>query len=186
MAQALAELTDEHARVVLVPAFLAAGYHVRTDLPAQLDAIGATARVEITPALGADPALVHAAAQRLRGAGWRPGDAVVLGAAGSSESRARAEVRDAARAMGRRLGTPVHVGYLAGGGPRLADVVEQLGSRRRRVAVASWLLAPGFFQDRLNSCAAQIRAPSLAGHRGVVDAVLARYRRACLMAAEAA
>lgn len=169
---------------VVVPTFLASGYHVRTDLPAQLDDLGVRDAVSVAPALGADPMLVAAAADRVRAAGWRPGDAVVLGAAGSSDPDARAEVRRAARALGRELDTPVRVGFLASGrGPRLDDVLAESGVGGRRVTVASWLLAPGFFQTRLDECGAAVRASSLAGHPGVRDTVLARYRAGCRTAA---
>jgi len=60
------------AEVVVLPAFLAAGYHVRRDLPAQLAAAGLVGRTRLTPVLGADPRLVAAAEDRLRDAGWRP------------------------------------------------------------------------------------------------------------------
>ena len=79
---------------VVVPAFLASGYHVRTDLPAQLAACGVTPeRFRVTPAVGPDPLLARAARARLAEAGWTYGDAVVLAAAGSSDAAALAEVR---------------------------------------------------------------------------------------------
>src|SRR3954452_12829565 len=85
---------------VVVPAFLASGYHVRTDLPAQLHDAGATdARFVVTRALGPDPLVVRATARRLAEAGWRYGDAVVLAAAGSSDPAALAEVRAAGRLL---------------------------------------------------------------------------------------
>src|SRR5215207_987522 len=60
---------------VVVPAFLASGYHVRVDLPAQLAAAGAAVqRFPVSPALGPDPLLVRAARARLVEAGWRHGD----------------------------------------------------------------------------------------------------------------
>lgn len=164
------------AEVVVVPAFLAAGYHVRHDLPAQLAAAGLAGRARVTPVLGADPGLVAAAEDRLRAAGWCPGDATVLAAAGSSDAGARAEVAVAARALGRRLGYPVRVGYLAGGAPKLADVVASArAGGRRRVAVASWLLAPGVFQRRVDDVAADVAAAPLGLHPGVLHAVLSTY-----------
>ena len=132
-------------------------------------------RVQLSPALGADPLLVDAAEARLRAAGWRPGDATVLAAAGSSDPSARAEVAGVARALGRRLGCSVRVGYLASGAPRLADVVAELRGHGRRVAVASWLLAPGVFQRRLLSAGADVSADPLGVRRDIVDAVLTRY-----------
>src|SRR3954465_4505494 len=85
---------------VVVPAFLASGYHVRTDLPAQLAECGAAPeRFPVTPALGPDPLLARATLDRLAEAGWRHGDAVVLAAAGSSDPAALAEVRVAGRLL---------------------------------------------------------------------------------------
>ncbi|HXV93973.1 MAG TPA: CbiX/SirB N-terminal domain-containing protein, partial [Pseudonocardia sp.] len=99
---------------VVVPAFLAAGYHVRVDLPAQLAEAGADpARFPVTPALGPDPLLTRAALDRLTAAGWRPGDAVVLAAAGSSDPVALGEVRTAGRMLGAAVGRRVRVGYVA-------------------------------------------------------------------------
>ncbi|WP_308258133.1 sirohydrochlorin chelatase, partial [Pseudonocardia lacus] len=84
-ADAVAELDGP---CVAVPMFLAAGYHVRTDVPAQLAAFD---DVLVAETFGPDPALVVAAAERLTEAGARPGDAVVLAVAGSSDARARAD-----------------------------------------------------------------------------------------------
>jgi sirohydrochlorin ferrochelatase len=166
------------ADVVVLPMFLAAGYHVRRDLPAQLAAAGLADRAVLTPVLGADPRLVLAAEDRLRAAGWRRGDATVLAAAGSSDPNARAEVAVAARALGRRLGCPVRVGYLAGGEPSVGELVTRAGSSGRRVAVASWLLAPGEFGRRLAGAGADVVAAPLGPHPEVVRAVLARYAAA--------
>ena len=93
---------------VLVPAFLSTGYHVHTDIPAQILLSGRT-DVVATPPVGPAPALVAALADRLAEAGARPDDAVVLGAAGSRDPAARAEVVTLAQALGRRLGTAVSV-----------------------------------------------------------------------------
>jgi sirohydrochlorin ferrochelatase len=166
---------------VVVPAFLAAGYHVRSDLPAQVAAAGYTGRVRLTPLLGPDPAVIAAAADRLLRAGWRPDDVVVLGAAGSRDPRAAEDLRRAAAALSRRLGSEVRAGYLASGEPRLPELVERL--RRgpafgRRVTAASWLLAPGFFQRRLQDCGADRVSEPLGVHAAVVRAVVARYKEA--------
>ena len=164
---------------VVVPAFLASGYHVRTDLPAQLTACGRrAARFTITPALGPDPLLVRAALDRLADAGWRPGDAVVLAAAGSSDPNALADVRAAAGLLAAAAGRSVRVGYAAAV-PRVEELVA--GLRRAgaaRVAVASWLLAPGFYQRRLAACGADLVTAPLGTHPAVVAAVVDRYRAA--------
>jgi sirohydrochlorin ferrochelatase len=163
--------------LVVVPAFLASGYHVRTDLPAQLAACGAVGgRVAVTPALGPDPLVVRAAARRLAAAGWRPGDAVVLAAAGSSDPAALAEVRAAARTLAVEVGRRVRVGFAATAVPRVDALVAELrAAGERRIAVASWLLAPGLFHTRLASAGADVVAAPLGAHPDVVATVVARY-----------
>ena len=99
---------------VVVPAFLASGYHVRTDLPAQLaDCMAPPERFPVTPAIGPDLMLARAARARLAEAGWQYGDAVVLAAAGSSDAAALAEVRAAGRMLAAEVGRRVRVGFVA-------------------------------------------------------------------------
>jgi sirohydrochlorin ferrochelatase len=156
---------------VVVPAFLAAGYHVRVDIPQQ---IGARPDVVVTPPLGVDA--VAAVRDRLREAGLRRGDAVVLAAAGSSDARALADVRRAAGLLGATA-----VGYVATATPRVADVVAEVRERcgpRQRVAVASWLLAPGVFHGSLAECGADVVSAPIGAHPLVVDVLLRRYYEA--------
>ncbi|MCP2249487.1 sirohydrochlorin chelatase [Lentzea aerocolonigenes] len=157
---------------VVVPAFLAAGYHVRVDIPQQ---IGSRPDVVVTPPLGVDA--VAAVRDRLREAGFRRGDAVVLAAAGSSDARALADVRRAAGLLGASA-----VGYVATATPRVPDVVaevrERRGMRGRRVAVASWLLAPGVFHGSLAECGADVVSAPIGAHPLVVDVLLRRYYEA--------
>jgi sirohydrochlorin ferrochelatase len=152
---------------VVVPAFLAAGYHVRVDIPAQVRASEVDALV--TEPLGAD--LVPVALHRLREAGWRPGDPVALAAAGSADPHALADVRVAAARLAAHTG-PVAVGYVATARPALADVVTP------RTVVASWLLAPGLFHRRATESGAAAVAAPLAAHPDVADLIVHRYRHA--------
>ncbi len=174
----LAEVLAEVGPAVVLPAFLAAGYHVRVDLPAQLAATGRHDVILADPLCG-HPGLSDAAADRLAAAGWRAGDAVLLAAAGSSDIRAQADVAQAADALSRRLGCPVDVGFVAAGAPRVPEVVARLRAGGRRVAAASWLLAPGMFQNRLARCRADFVAKPLGFHPRVVDALNARFAEAC-------
>jgi sirohydrochlorin ferrochelatase len=151
---------------VVVPAFLAAGYHVRVDIPEQ---IGSRPDVVLTSPLGMDA--VPAVRDRLREAGFRRGDAVVLAAAGSSDARALADVKRAAALLGAAA-----VGYVATATPRVPDVVA--GLRGRRVAVASWLLAPGTFHGSLAECGADVVSAPIGAHPLVVDALLRKYYEA--------
>ncbi|GAB2753735.1 sirohydrochlorin chelatase [Amycolatopsis magusensis] len=166
-------LAEASGPAVVVPAFLASGYHVRTDIPAQIEASGHPA-VTVTPAFGAAPELIDVLESRLLDAGYREGDAVVLAAAGSSDPRALSEVRVAARALRARLGVPVRVGFAATARPSIAEVVASLGVSR--VAVASWLLAPGLFHRRLVDSGAAVVADPLGAHASVADLVVRRYQ----------
>ncbi|MBA0045507.1 sirohydrochlorin chelatase [Mycobacteroides sp. LB1] len=164
---------------VLVPAFLASGYHVRQDIPQHIEMSGHPA-VAVTQALGPDPVLAGVMAERLRQVGWRRGDAVVLAAAGSSDPRARHEVHIAASMLARHTG-PVRVGYIATGEPRVADVVADVRATGRRVFIASYLLAHGLFQERLNGCGADGVAQPLGVHPEIVDLVVRRFTSATVV-----
>lgn len=153
-------LREVDGPAVVVPAFLAAGYHVLVDIPEQVRAAGVPA--VISPHLGAD--VVPVARQRLLEAGWRPGQPVVLAASGSSDPQAREEVQAAAR----RLGAD-RVGFVATSEPALSDVVT------KDAAVASWFLAPGLFHRRARECGARVVAAPLGAHPAIARLVVARY-----------
>lgn len=165
---------------VLVPAFLARGYHVRVDIPAHVDA-AARPDVVVTEALGPSPQLTRVLTDRLLERGWRPGDAVVLAAAGTSDGGAQRDLRITAALLSAALGERVELAYAATGTPRVADTVAALRvSGARRVVVASYLLADGLFQDRLHASGADLVAAPLGLHPGVVRLVANRFRRAVL------
>jgi len=179
-AEALATLPGP---CVAVPAFLAAGYHVRVDVPEQLRATG---RRDVVPAgaFGPDPLLVGAAADRLTEAGAESGDAVVLAVATSSDPQAQADSATAARLLGKLLGRPVvRAPIVLRGRGGVADVVARLRAEgARRVAVASWLLAPGLFQRSLQQCGADVVAEPLADHPAVPAVLQNRYETALRVA----
>ncbi|WP_394613741.1 sirohydrochlorin chelatase [Lentzea sp. JNUCC 0626] len=147
---------------VVVPVFLAAGYHVRVDIPEQ---VGGRAGVVVTPPLGLDA--VPAVRERLVEVGVRAGDSVVLAAAGSSDVSALATVRRAAEMVG-----ACAVGYVATASPRIADVVAGLSGR---VVIASWLLAPGVFHSSLAASGAELVSEPVGDHPLVVAALVRRY-----------
>ncbi|MFC5142279.1 sirohydrochlorin chelatase [Actinomycetospora rhizophila] len=174
LADVLAELPG---RVVVVPAFLASGFHVRVDVPEQLAAIGRDDVVVAQP-LGPDPELISALLDRLAEAGSRPGDTVVLAAAGSTDPTAQEDLRTAAALLTARVGHEVPVGYIAGGEPRVASVVASTAARGPRVVLATWLLAPGAFHRWLADAGASVVAEPLGDHPDVVGVVVERYRAA--------
>ncbi|HEX5728618.1 sirohydrochlorin chelatase [Microbacterium sp.] len=129
---------------VIVPLLLSAGYHVRVDLREQS---AGHAGVTISPALGPDPRLVDVLAERLDALRPDADDAVVLAVAGSSDDRANEDCRVTARMLAERLGRDVGVGFLAAAEPRLGEAVTAARHGARRVVVANYLLAPGYFHD---------------------------------------
>ncbi|MGX1807654.1 sirohydrochlorin chelatase [Nocardia sp. NPDC055321] len=160
---------------VVVPAFLASGYHVYQDVPREVAASEHDA-VAVTPAMGPDPALAAVMRMRLRAAGWRPGDAVVLAAAGSSDARARQDVRRAAGLLAEQIGAPVRLAYIATGEPRVPEVVAELrAAGARRVFIASYLLAHGLFHERLHQAGADGVAEPIGVHPAIVRLLIDRY-----------
>ncbi|GAA0574919.1 sirohydrochlorin chelatase [Actinomadura livida] len=187
--------------VVVVPLLLARGYHALIDVPERAGRLlpgAVTARP-----LGPDALLAGALADLLTGlvaparatAGAAPypmlqlrrTDTVVLGAAGSADPAGIADVRAAARLLARRLRRRVPHGFVAAGGPPLDEVVA--GLRRtgvERVAVASYLLAPGRFHDRIAACGADAVTPPIGAHPAAARLVLRRYDEARARLAAAA
>lgn len=170
----LTETLSGLGAAVVVPCFLTAGYHVMSDLPAAVAASGGRAR--LAGLIG--PALVAAVADRLLEAGG-PGDAVVLAHAGSRRRRAQEEVAAAAQALSGILGRPVLPAFLTAAEPGVPQAVARLREAgHARVAVASYLLAPGVFADRLHTAGADLVSPPIGVHRLVVEAVLSAYAAA--------
>jgi sirohydrochlorin ferrochelatase len=165
---------------VLVPAFLASGYHVRTDIPAHV-AASRHPDVIVTDPLGPSAQLVRVMTDRLVESGWRPSDSVVMASAGTSDPGALRDLRMTAALLSAAIGRRVEMAYAATGEPRVADVVDRLRSRgARRVVVASHLLADGLFQDRLRASGADVVTDPLGTHPGVVRLIASRFRRARL------
>ena len=163
--------------VVVVPLLLSVGFHVRVDVAAAVEGRPAVA----APPLGPDPRLVEILADRLAGAGLADGDAVVLAAAGSTDAGAAVAVEEVADGLRRRLGRPVTVGYGAGASPRVPEAIAQARAALAdggRVVVASYLLAPGYFLDRVLEAGADVVAAALAPDPRLVAIVLDRYAAA--------
>ena len=169
---------------IVVPAFLSRGYHVRTDLPAHIAASGHT-DVTVTPALGPSRRIARIVAEQLVKSGWRRGDSVILAAAGTSDQRAHADLRTTAALLSTLLGSPVNLGFVATGEPRLHEAVAKARHGDRRVAVASYLLADGLFQERLRACDADVVSPALGTHPGLARLAASRFHEAMLLPREA-
>ncbi|MGC4942569.1 sirohydrochlorin chelatase [Kribbella sp. DT2] len=126
---------------VIVPLLLSSGYHVTHDVNAE----AARHPMAVTAAapLGPHPVLARILADRLE---LGDVDRVVLAAAGSSDRRALVDCSAVAADLAEVVDRPVEVGYVSGAGERLGAVLDRM---RGRVAVATYLLAPGFFADRV-------------------------------------
>ena len=162
------------APTVVVPLLLSAGFHVHVDIRRE---VGTTGRRALAAgALGPDQVLVALLAARLAEAGNDPADHVVLAAAGSSDARAVLDVERTATALAVTTGLPVSAGYLSAATPTVVDAVSAArAGGARTVAVATYLLAPGFFTDRLAEVGADLVAAPLLPDPAVVDLVLRRY-----------
>ncbi|WP_432501454.1 sirohydrochlorin chelatase [Kineococcus arenarius] len=184
--EVVGELSAAGRRSVVVPLLLSSGYHVRVDIA---EAVAASGGLSVAgAALGPGEEVTDVVLQRLGEAlGEDPAGfdgAVVLAAAGSSDAVAQGDVRTAAALLGARLRAPVTTGFLSAQEPTVADAVA--AARRagaRRVAVASYLLAPGVFSQRLAAAGADAVAEPMGPHPLLVDLVLRRYEAAELAAA---
>lgn len=168
---------------LVVPAFLSRGYHVRTDLPVHLLASGHPA-VTLTPALGPSRGLVRVVADQLGEFGWRPGDLVILAAAGSSDPVARTDLNNTAAMLSTAIGSRVELAFAATGSPSVAQAVVRARLRSdHRVLVASYLLAEGLFQDRLRASGADVVTDPLGQSDALPQLIARQFDRALLAAA---
>ena len=170
-------LSGADGPAIVVPAFLARGYHVRTDLPAHVAASGHP-DVTVTPALGPSREIARITAQQLVKSGWRRGDSVILAAAGTSDQRARADLRTTAVLLSALTGSPVDLGFVATGERHLHSAVKTARRAKRRVAVASYLLADGLFQERVRASGADIVSRPLGTHPGLARLIAGRFHGA--------
>lgn len=181
----------DNGPAAVVPLLLTAAYHSKADIPAQLAAAAAaTPGLEVASAgtLGPHPLLTAALERRLRDAGVAVDDAgvrattsVVLAAAGSSDPAANATIAAlAARWAFERGWRAVVPAYASAAGPRPAEAVLALrDGGAARVVVATYLLAPGYFADKIRTAALGAGAAAVSGVLGaapeVADVVLDRY-----------
>jgi sirohydrochlorin ferrochelatase len=162
---------------VVVPAFLARGYHVRTDLPAHVAASGHP-NVTVTPALGPSREIAQIVTQQLMKSGWRQGDSVILAAAATSDPRACADLRITAALVSALTRSSVDLGLAATGDPHVCEAVERARRKGRRVVVVSYLLADGLFQEVLRASGADIVTRPLGTHPGLARLIASRFQSA--------
>ena len=192
------------ARVTVLPLLLTAAYHSKTDIPRVLARAGAGMRISYGDPLGPHPLLLGALERRLPEVALQnPGEVgVVLAAAGSSDPAANAIIACLAAQWQARTGwfavRPAYASPAAAGGQGSRAAAGGQGSTggtgpgqavtglleagARRVVVASYLLAPGMFADRIRraslAAGAAAVSPALGAVPEVTDVMLDRYREA--------
>ncbi|MFI9804438.1 sirohydrochlorin chelatase [Streptomyces sp. NPDC052301] len=175
--------------VVALPLLLTRAFHAKADIPAVLREAPARLRIRQAEVLGPSPLLLSALERRLHEAGLTPADksstGVVLASAGSSDPEAIAVIAGIAREWRHTGWCAVRPAFASAGSPagfpRTEDVVRELRALGcERVAVAPYVLAPGFLPDRIARGAAE--ADVLAGVLGpapeVARVLLERYDEA--------
>jgi sirohydrochlorin ferrochelatase len=146
-----------HREAVIVPLLLGSAFHARVDLPALVAEAHARfprLSVSVSDVLGPDDRLPALALRRLTGAGARLSDpslGIVLAGAGSSHAPANDAVAAVAASWARRFPVAgVRAAFASTAGPDVPTAVASLrAAGARRIAVASWFLAPGRLPDRV-------------------------------------
>ncbi|MFJ9352226.1 sirohydrochlorin chelatase [Streptomyces sp. NPDC101237] len=179
----LESLAAEGVRdVVALPLLLTRAFHAKADIPAVLRDAPARLRIRQAEVLGPSPLLLAALERRLHEAGLTPADkpstGVVLASAGSSDPEAIAVIADIARKWRSTGWCAVRPAFASASLPRTEDAVRELRELGcARVAVAPYVLAPGFLPDRIARGAAQadVLADVLGPAPEVARVLLERY-----------
>lgn len=139
-------------QAVVVPLLLTVGFHVQVDI-AQAVA-GRPGSLAARP-LGPDPRLAGLLHKRL---GDLPADwGIVLAAAGSSRPEAAEQIEVLAADLAVLRPQRIVAAYGASARPSVPEAVAQLrAGGAAGVAIASYLLAPGYFHDQLAQAGADV------------------------------
>ncbi|MER5531804.1 sirohydrochlorin chelatase [Streptomyces sp. NPDC002677] len=179
----LESLAAEGVRdVVALPLLLTRAFHAKADIPAVLREAPTRLRIRQAEVLGPSPLLLAALERRLYEAGLTPADksstGVVLASAGSSDPEAIAVIADIAREWRHTGWCAVRPAFASASLPRTEDAVRELRDLGcARVAVAPYVLAPGFLPDRIARGAAEadVLAEVLGPAPEVARVLLERY-----------
>ncbi len=176
-----------YEEIVVVPLLLTEAHHARVDVPdaiADAQAEHPGLRVRAAGILGLETVFLEVLDRRLRTAlkqaRARELDALVLAAAGSSDSLANQAVARLARIWGTRHRLPTVAAFASAAPPATGEAVRQFRAEgRRHIAVGSLFLAPGTLPDRATEHALEAGAVAVSEPLGadaeVARTVLARY-----------
>ncbi|MEV5342437.1 sirohydrochlorin chelatase [Streptomyces sp. NPDC052676] len=189
----LESLAAEGVRdVVALPLLLTRAFHAKADIPAVLREAPSRLRIRQADVLGPSPLLLAALERRLYEAGLTPADksstGVVLASAGSTDPEAIAVIAEIAREWRHTGWCAVRPAFASASLPRTQDAVRELRAAGcARVAVAPYVLAPGFLPDRIarGAADADVLADVLGPAPEVARLLLERYdgARAPMLAA---
>lgn len=179
----LSSLAAEGVReVVAQPLLLTRAFHAKADIPAALRDAPPRLRIRRADVLGPSPLLLHALERRVYEAGLSPADksstGVVLASAGSTDPEAIAVIADIAREWRHTGWCAVRPAFASASLPRTEDAVRELRALGcARVAVAPYVLAPGFLPDRIarGAAGADVLAEVLGPAPEVARLLLERY-----------
>ncbi len=185
--QVLRTIGADH-EVRVMPLLLTAAYHSKADIPRMLARVPRP-QISYGATLGPHPWLIAALERRLAEADPAAladpaRTAVVLAAAGSSDPEANATIAAMAEQWQARTGwRAVCPAYASAAGPTPAQAVTALlQTGASRVVVATYLLAPGLFADRIRAAAlaagASAVSPALGACAEVADVLLDRFEEA--------
>ena len=175
--------------VVALPLLLTRAFHAKADIPAVLGDAPPQLRIRRAEVLGPSPLLLSALERRLYEAGVSPADksstGVVLASAGSTDPEAIAVIAAIAREWRHTGWCAVRPAFASASLPRTEDAVRELRELGcERVAVAPYVLAPGFLPDRIARGAAQadVLADVLGPAPEVAQVLVRRYDEASAVA----
>ncbi|QIY74179.1 sirohydrochlorin chelatase [Streptomyces sp. RLB1-33] len=182
----LESLAAEGVRdVIALPLLLTRAFHAKADIPAVLREAPARLHIQQAEVLGPSPLLTAALERRLYEAGLTPADksstGVVLASAGSTDPEAIAVIAEIAREWRHTGWCAVRPAFASASLPRTEDAVRELRALGcERVAVAPYVLAPGFLPDRIARGAAEadVLADVLGPAPEVARVLLERYDEA--------
>jgi sirohydrochlorin ferrochelatase len=185
--QVLRTIGADH-EVRVMPLLLTAAYHSKADIPRVLARVPRP-QVSYGATLGPHPRQKSALERRLAQADPAAladpaRTAIVLAAAGSSDPEANATIAGMAEQWQARTGwRAVCPAYASAAGPTPAQAVTALlQTGASRVVVATYLLAPGLFADRIRAASlaagASAVSPALGACAEVADVLLDRFEEA--------
>jgi len=170
----VATLTAAGRQTVAVPLLLSRGFHVDGDVAR---AVARTPLARSAGPLGPDAVLAEVLLDRAREADAGPADALVVAVAGSSDPAASTDAGRILSLVAQHWRGPVSLGFGAKTTPKVGEAVHAAREAHpgRRVVIAPYLIARGFFHGRLASAGADLVAEPLGSHPSLIDLIWRRY-----------